>query len=522
MSFIGTNILLNMQILCDYLDDQYTDFVFYRRNDRMILEDVRLYYGQPETSERFVYLVRPEYLEKAIEKNCHLILVGDLLGFQIPEHFRRSIIHIQKTDNIHYILELVQNIFSLLHNWSNRLHQILLAEGSLTDMCNASKDIFRNPLYILDHDNNAIVRTTYVIGMMIMKPDPLTGNLILSPERRNRLLHSEEFLQTYKTKTAQYWTPNWNKHRDIYINIFDSDQQFIGRILINELQSSFKSSHLRLLEYFEPFIREAMIRQHKEIQLQSTPLQNLLEQLLFSDNANEEAILDQLSRIGWQHKDSYLVAKSTLTTQNSAFAYSVCLDVMEKSIDGIAFFRSNELYTVFHLPQSDTNTNTYYSSLHEIGLKAGIHFGASTIFFNILKLRPYSHQASIALAYGILRNPDRHCHAYEQIALNYLLKNAVGTQPPHIACSPALRTLERIDREKGSDYYNTLREYIKCNCHSVLTAKNLFLHRGTLTYRLNKITEMTHLNLNDPDTIFFLDLSFRILDLYRSDMIPKP
>lgn len=521
MDTIGQSILLSMQIICDYLDDQYTDFVFYRRNDRMILEDVRLYYGQQETSEHFVYLVSPEYLPKAIEKNCSLIVVGDIPDFFIPEHFHKSIIHVQNTDNIHYILELIQDIFSLFHNWSGRLVQILLEKGSVADICYASKDIFRNPLYILDHDNNAVVRTTYVVGMMTMKPDPLTGNLILPPENRNRLLHSEEFLQTYKTRTAQYWTPSWNKHRDIYINIFDNNQQYIGRILLNELQSSFKPSHLRLLEYFEPFIRVAFMRQHKEYQLQSTPLQNLLEQLLFSDNASEETILDQLTRIGWHQKDSYLVAKSVLTTQDSAFAYSVCLDVIEKSIDGIAFFRNNELYTVFHLPQSDTNTEPYYASLHEIGLKAGIHFGASTIFFNILKLRPYSEQASLALSFGVIQEPDRHCHPYARIALNYLLKNAVGPLKPHMACSPALRTLERIDREKGSDYYNTLKEYIKCNCQPVLTAKNLFLHRGTLTYRLNKITELTNLNLNDQDTIFYLDLSFRIIDLYRSNLFSE-
>lgn len=42
----------------------------------MILEDVRLYFGQQEVSERCVYLTRPEYLKTALEKNCALILVG--------------------------------------------------------------------------------------------------------------------------------------------------------------------------------------------------------------------------------------------------------------------------------------------------------------------------------------------------------------------------------------------------------------------------------------------------------------
>ena len=50
-------------------------------------------------------------------------------------------------------------------------------------------------------------------------------------------------------------------------------------------------------------------------------------------------------------------------------------------------------------------------------------------------------------------------------------------------------------------------------------AKILYLHRGTLTYRLNKIHELTGLDLNDRDTVLYLDLSFRIVDLYQLENV---
>ena len=49
----------------------------------------------------------------------------------------------------------------------------------------------------------------------------------------------------------------------------------------------------------------------------------------------------------------------------------------------------------------------------------------------------------------------------------------------------------------------------------MLAAKALFLHRGTLTYRLKKIQAFTSLDLEDSDTIFYLNLSLRIYELFR-------
>lgn len=512
-------LFLNMQMVADYMDDRVSDYIFYRGNDPMILEDVRLYFGQQEVSERCVYLTRPEYLKTALEKNCALILVGGEPLADLPVFFSRSVIQIPAEQSLWRIMELIQNIFSLFRTWSSDLNQILLQGGDLAALCDASAPVFHNPIYILDHDNNAVIRTTYVVGMMTMKPDPNTGNLLLPAERRNMLYHSEEFLQTYKTHTAQYWTPSWNKHRDIYINVFDEHQRYLGRILINELQSSLKASQLRLLEYFCQFVEKGFLHYKANRRTSELPLQKLLDSLLFDPSCDVEMVQEQLGRIGWKHGDGYLAACAALPSVDDARAYTICLDIIEHAGDGVAFFRGARLYTVFHLPQSETNAEPYYAQLHELGLKDGIRFGASSIFFNILRLKEYVHQASIGLEYGMKKDPDQYCQPFPHIALSYLLRNSVGELDLHTACSASLRILRKNDREKGSDYYNTLREYIRSNCQPVQAAKSLFLHRGTLTYRLNKICELTGLDLNDRDTVLYLDLSFRIVDLYQEENV---
>jgi purine catabolism regulator len=53
--------------------------------------------------------------------------------------------------------------------------------------------------------------------------------------------------------------------------------------------------------------------------------------------------------------------------------------------------------------------------------------------------------------------------------------------------------------EKGIDLLHTLETYFKHNLNMQTTAQNLFIHRHTLKYRLNKIEEKSGLNLRSAD-----------------------
>lgn len=510
-----TALYLNMQILSDYLDDRFSDYLFYRNKDPMKLEDVRLFQGQQEVQEQYVYIVTPEYLEQIMETSCSMILVGKT---DIPIHSihrQSSVIYIDREENPFHILELVQDVFLKFRRWTDQLNQLLVNHATLYDYCAVSNEIFQNPMYILDAGNNALLRTSYVSGMMRMSVDPETGRLLLPVERRNLHSHTKEFLETYNTRKAHYWTPEWNKHRDIYINIFDDNQRYLGRILINELRSSIKPSQLRLLEYFSVYIAEAFKLLKKEDVQTENPFVVLLSHILFGRLDAHSDTWEQLEQKGWHQEGCYLVASTPLAPLDSGYTRSICLSIMENINDSVAFFQDEKLYVICRLPETVLDPVPYYELLHEIGLKNSIHFGASDLFYNLMRLPEYEKQAGYGRKYGLEREPDRYCHPFSHIALTYMLTHATGSLPMNVVCSSAIRTLRKIDREKNTDYYHTLEEYIKSGCQPVQAAKTLFLHRGTLTYRLKKIQAFTNLDLEDSDTVFYLNLSYRVYELFQ-------
>lgn len=62
-----------------------------------------------------------------------------------------------------------------------------------------------------------------------------------------------------------------------------------------------------------------------------------------------------------------------------------------------------------------------------------------------------------------------------------------------------LSKLKQIDNTTQTEYIKTLRLYVENGGNAVEVARQLYLHRNTVNYRLKKIQEITHEHLESPD-----------------------
>ena len=83
----------------------------------------------------------------------------------------------------------------------------------------------------------------------------------------------------------------------------------------------------------------------------------------------------------------------------------------------------------------------------------------------------------------------------QQLRTPLLLKNLEGRGD---LVSPELRRLAVHDREKGTQYCETLYHYLTC-CHSLIKTSNaLYTHRNTVLYRIRRLQEDFLIPLEDP------------------------
>ena len=111
----------------------------------------------------------------------------------------------------------------------------------------------------------------------------------------------------------------------------------------------------------------------------------------------------------------------------------------------------------------------------------------------------------------------------QQLRTPLLLKNLEGRGD---LVSPELRRLAVHDREKGTQYCETLYHYLTC-CHSLIKTSNaLYTHRNTVLYRIHRLQEDFAIPLEEPSqhADLLLGVSLILFDTKGPDFflrIPK-
>lgn len=87
---------------------------------------------------------------------------------------------------------------------------------------------------------------------------------------------------------------------------------------------------------------------------------------------------------------------------------------------------------------------------------------------------------------------------------------------------PNVKTLLKVDEEKNSELLSSLFCLLKNNFNYVAASKELNIHYNTLKYRINRVLELTNINLEDSEVIFSLLLSKKILELTNINYFTLP
>ena len=121
----------------------------------------------------------------------------------------------------------------------------------------------------------------------------------------------------------------------------------------------------------------------------------------------------------------------------------------------------------------------------------------------------------VALEVGSRVNPYLWIHHFNAIAFPYILEQATRRLPGRMLCHEKLLALHEYDAQQKTEYMRTLRTYLDLHLNAMATAKDLFIHRSTLLYRLDKIKTILESDLDDPEELLYLSISFRLLDMDR-------
>jgi len=143
------------------------------------------------------------------------------------------------------------------------------------------------------------------------------------------------------------------------------------------------------------------------------------------------------------------------------------------------------------------------------------HAGISRIAKDIGGLRSAVYQALDACSLGQRIEGRASPYYYEELGLYRLLTGIRARAEVKRFYDETLGALVRYDATHGTDLVHTLQVFFEQNGNASQTSRALFVHRNTLNYRLQRIIEISGLDLNDNEARLAFQLALKVHQLIQ-------
>ena len=131
--------------------------------------------------------------------------------------------------------------------------------------------------------------------------------------------------------------------------------------------------------------------------------------------------------------------------------------------------------------------------------------GVSRLFADLSELRGYFFQA-----YTTARLARGGCEFFDDVFPAPIFEAAVMGAGCGMLLHPALRQLHEYDQRNQTEYFRTLQVYSLTLHDKEAAARILCVHRNTLVYRLNRISELFGLPYEEPRTALAILNSYQL------------
>ncbi len=191
---------------------------------------------------------------------------------------------------------------------------------------------------------------------------------------------------------------------------------------------------------------------------------------------------------------------------------STCNYIEAKIKGSYACKYHQKIIVIVNLSINGTSCENCLAQLAYIIREGLFKAGSSSVYRDFSQTHYYSQQAELALKYGEKNNNTIWCHRFDTYVLRYMLDCCSSNLPPHMLCAEGLRALQRYDDKNETEFFKTLTVYLKNERRTTQTANELYIHRSTLFYRLERIEKILQMNLENPETRLYLNLCIHLIE----------
>ena len=465
-------------------------------------------------------LGRPLYYTGASGQSGHLLLLGSGSPPPLPETFLcfsdnppqpsggASLFVLPESENPDVIYNKLQQLYDFYDEWENTCLQIVEKFQDFRNLIRYTYQCFRIPVCLLDNQFNIIAS----------EHEPDTPYALFSDEGQINLdtvndIISNPHFRNLETARGIF---EFDYDKNYLLYNFRSGGKYCGRLVMAAEDANCRGRRSPILEKLAECI-EMLLQRFGSFQFTSS-VQTYLHSFLSDSLSGKVPHLRDISRLGqntgWAEEHSYLMVLFLPEHRLKRDLYPPYLisQVEERWRGACAVEHQGNVALLLNLTLYGTDKlSEFYQSLAYLVRDGLMVAGCSRVFTGLREISVYFRQAVYALEFGKKKDSTRWYFRFNDYGLAYLLSYGTGIFKPEQVCHPALLTLREHDQQRQTSYYATLLMYFEQQFNMSKAAEKLYIHRSTFINRMERILELTHLNLADYDTRLYLELSFRLL-----------
>jgi len=436
-------------------------------------------------------------LKKDIHISCELVIWDEIVSLE-------SLFAIIQTE-FRQVIDIVSNTSSVL--------SALIKGNSLNKLVEIASTILGNPIIITNTSYKVMAISDVDIDEPTWKFARTYG--YCSQESINRFKWEGIAKKTIESEYPIILSDEFSKDFPMIVKKIVVEDKIVGYLGLYEVNNKFKQSDLDVINIFCDIISVEMKNSiYHEESFTYREYESIILDLLNNEISTTSILQCRLKAANWFLKKNFCLIKIPLSKSDYSIWFSdyfYAKLIQCTTLCKVAKYHDSLVIIINYDTQDE-----YKQEIDNITyiLKSNkIEGGVSNVFteLELEHLNTFYHQSSKAYEIGKLTNKTYTLlYYYEDIALYHFFSKIQNKNDLRMFCHPAYNKLLEHDKLNSTEYCKSLYEYILCANNISASAEKLFIHRNTMSYRINKISEITGLNLTNGRDIYKLYMAIKI------------
>ena len=502
----GTEHLINLYLLAEALQKRGIHCTLLPGGAMAGLRGMKFYEADQKKQEAFL-LICQDPQKGPLPSRGNLLLLGNWPETEISQD--AGYLLIPEPPDLAVLFNLLTDLFVQFENIEEKLRQCLQQRGSLKKICDLWLELFDTDIFVHDQYFRILACPRHIAGLPPFEYNEQIGYYMQDSNTLTRFLSSSAYQRTLTTRGGCIWKSDFNDTSSMYANIwFDSSYQ--GRLIVLDAQPT--PGKLRMVEYFGEAVCDAMRNLSLSRSDGPEPLHSVMMEAIHGEDIDQEELKEKIRWMGWELQQRYVCAVITFGQEDlSRYIVMGICNTLQKLLKGCyTCVYQDSVYLLVNLTVSGVTMEEIPAKIAQLECEAFAHMGVSQEFYDLTLLTDFLNQAKFEEQYTREHRFSGWYNAFQDHALVYWLGQKAQQMKQPCLESYVLPCLRAYDEKNGTELYRTLEVFLMAERNATLTSQQLQIHRSTLPHRLNRIQELTGVNLDSFQTRLYLLMSFAL------------